>query len=408
MSTLASPTRDSGIEAPAPIDADERLHALDILRGLALAGMIVVHFHQRLERPVTGAEDLVGWGIWIFVEQKAWGTFAFLFGVGFAVLLRRLDRRGMPAVPVYLRRLASLAVLGLIAQVAFGFNILFEYACWGFVLLLVRGWSTRALLALALLAACARPIIAEATALQAWLAGRPMAVPAPDLHQAAQEIARHGTYAQVIAVRWAWFVSGIPHRWLDFVPTSNLTLFITGLLAVRHRVLDEPARRVRLIVSWMIFGGLSWAVAWIVLFNLPEISIPGADWPIKYGFGLIQDQWLTFTYVGAVVLLLAIRPTWVNRLRAFGVTGRMALTNYLLQAAVFDVLASGYGFGLRLRPYAHLVAAAALFAAMATSSQAWLARYRFGPVEWLWRCVTYARRQPLRRDTPLVAAPMSA
>jgi uncharacterized protein len=76
----------------------------------------------------------------------------------------------------------------------------------------------------------------------------------------------------------------------------------------------------------------------------------------------------------------------------------MALTNYLLQAMVFDVLGSHYGLGLRLRPYAQLVVAPMLFAAQAGFSHAWLARYRFGPCEWLWRCMTYARRQPLRRE----------
>jgi uncharacterized protein len=86
--------------SPAPIDAAERLHTLDILRGFALAGMILVHFHQRLEKPASGVEDLIGWFVWIFCENKAWGTFAFLFGVGFAVLLRRLEARGTPVVPL--------------------------------------------------------------------------------------------------------------------------------------------------------------------------------------------------------------------------------------------------------------------------------------------------------------------
>jgi uncharacterized protein len=393
--------------APAPVAPDERLHTLDILRGMALAGMVLVHFHQRLERPASGAEDLIGWAIWILAEQKAWGTFAFLFGVGFAVLLRRLTARDVPVVPVYLRRLAALAAIGLFAQVVLGFSILFEYALWGLVLLLVRRWPTRALLALALVAACARPVIAEWTALSHWWTGTALPAPAPSLHRAAADALEHGSYAQVLAVRWAWFLEGIPHRWGDLVPTSNLALFIVGLLAVRHRVLDEPLRHVRAIAGWMLFGGLSWAVSWVVLFNLPDIPIPGATWPIKAGLGLIQDQWLTFTYVGAVVLSLARHPEWVGRLRAFGVAGRMALTNYLLQAALFDVLAAGYGFGIRVRPALYVFLVPAVFAAMAAMSAAWLARYRFGPVEWLWRCVTYARPQRLRREPRVASAPLS-
>ena len=105
-----SPSATSRPTAPlVPLDADERLHALDILRGLALFGMILVHFHQKMRLEATGLEDLISWGVWVLVEQKSWGTFAFLFGMGFAVLLRRLEARQARVLPIYLRRLATLA-----------------------------------------------------------------------------------------------------------------------------------------------------------------------------------------------------------------------------------------------------------------------------------------------------------
>jgi uncharacterized protein len=84
-------------------------------------------------------------------------------------------------------------------------------------------------------------------------------------------------------------------------------------------------------------------------------------------------------------------------LSLFGEAGRMALTNYMLQAAVLDFLASGYGLALRLRPLLYAPAALLMFSAVAFASRAWLSRFRFGPLEWLWRSVTYARIQPLRR-----------
>jgi uncharacterized protein len=401
----APSTTMSRVDAPlAPLDADERLHALDILRGLALFGMILVHFHQKMRLEVTGLEDLIGWGVYVLVEQKAWGIFAFLFGVGFAVLLRRLEARHAPVLPIYLRRLATLACFGVVAEVGFGFRILFSYACWGVALLIVRRWSTRALLVTAALSACARPLAAELSALYAWWASTPP-MPAANtaLMQAVEAAARQGDYATLLAARWALFVGALPHRWRALLPDVNLTLFILGLLAVRHGILDEPRRHVRLIVGWMIFGAVSWAVSWLVLRHLPTTHVPGADWPLEYGLGLIQDQWLCFTYIGAVVLLLAYRPVWTARLAMFGRAGRMALTNYMVQAAVLDALASRYGLGLKLRPRVYVVAAVLLFAAEAAVSRAWLARYRFGPLEWLWRMLTYARLQPLRRDAAPVA-----
>ena len=384
--------------APDPVAADERLHALDILRGLALFGMILVHFHQRMRLEVTGPEDLIGWAVWIFVEQKAWGTFAFLFGVGFAVLLRRLEARGTPVTAIYLRRLGALAVIGLVAEVGFGFNILFTYACWGVALLFMRRWSTPALLLTAAAAAAARPVVAEVSALWAWHSGTPL-LPDPGLAlaSAVQSAARHGGYLDLLAARWRLFVATTPEDGAGLLPTSNLALFVVGLLAVRHRVIDEPLRHARLITGWMAFGILSWSLAWAVLRRLPTTSIPGADWPLADGLGLVQDQWLCFTYIGAVLLLLASRPRLTTVLAPIGQAGRMALTNYMIQVAVLDFLASGYGVALKLRPYYYVVAAVLLFSAEAALSTLWLAHFRFGPLEWLWRTVTYARRQPLRR-----------
>jgi uncharacterized protein len=392
--------RSDGLRAGVvrPAESDDRLHALDVLRGVALFGMILVHFHQKMRLEATGLEDLVGWAIWALVEQKAWATFAFLFGAGFAILLRRLERRGAPVVAVYLRRLAMLAVFGIISDVAFGFHILFAYACWGVALLVVRRWSTRALLLAAALSACARPVAAEAAAIHAWWASAapPLLATAP-LSQAVDAAARQGSYLALLSARWALFVGGFPPSWRDLLPDVNLALFILGLLAVRHGILDDPKRHVKLIAGWMAFGAAAWACAWVVLPHLPTVPIPGAAWPLEYGLGLVQDQWLCFAYIGAVVLLLAFRPAWTARLAVFGLAGRMALTNYMVQAAVLDALSSGYGAHLKLRPYLYPVAAVVLFGAQAAFSRAWLARYRFGPLEWLWRTATYARLQPLRR-----------
>ena len=193
---------------------------------------------------------------------------------------------------------------------------------------------------------------------------------------------RQDSYLVLLSARWALFAGTFPHTWRGFLPDVNLALFILGLLAVRHGILDEPRRHVRLIVGWMLFGVLAWACAWLVLPHIPEIPIPGARWPLEYGMGVITDQALCFTYIGAIVLLLAFRPVWTARLAPFGLSGRMALTNYMLQAAALDALSSGYGAGLRLRPAAYAVAAPILFGAQAAVSRAWLARYRFGPLEW--------------------------
>src|SRR5690242_960154 len=190
--------------------------------------MILVHFHQKMRLEATGLEDLIGWGVYVLVEQKAWGTFAFLFGVGFAVLLRRLEARGAPVTRIYLRRLGTLALFGVVADVGFGFRILTAYAAWGLTLLVVRRWTTRTLLVAAALAAAAGPLAQAAGVPSPWMAGA-----RPVLRQTVEAAAQHGTYAALLAARWRLFVADLPHGWTDLLPDTNLALFILGLLAVR-------------------------------------------------------------------------------------------------------------------------------------------------------------------------------
>jgi uncharacterized protein len=375
-------------------DAD-RLHTLDILRGFALFGMIWVHFHQRMRLDVSGWQDLVGWFVYIFVEQKAWGTFAFLFGVGLVVLLRRLDARGEPVVPIFLRRMAALAVFGVLLDVFLGFQILFTYACGGVVLLIVRRWSSRALLAVAVFSAMARPISVVAIGVTAAITQTPRTPnPVVALMQAVDVASKQGDYLPLVAARWDLLTT---FTWRNLLPDVNLALFVIGLLAVRHGVFDEPLKHVRTIRGWMTFGVVSWAFCWVVVQQLPDPSIP-ALWFGYIGFGLIQEQWLCFFYIGAVVLLLAKRPQWTARFAPIGQAGRMALTNYVLQCVVIDALSSGYGAGLRLPPQTYTVCAFVLFSIQLALSMMWLSRYRFGPLEWIWRMVTYWRPVPIQRS----------
>ena len=136
---------------------------------------------------------------------------------------------------------------------------------------------------------------------------------------------------------------------------------------------------------------------WGEFFQLPEGQFAPIDWQVRYGFGIVTEQWLCFTFIGGMILLLAFRPQWRSRLDWVGTAGRMALTNYMLQAAALDFIVSGDGLSLRLRPAAGMLAAAGLFAGEVLFSRWWLARYRFGPCEWIWRSLTYGSVQPMRR-----------
>lgn len=376
---------------PVSAESGERIESLDWLRGVALLGMFIVHFHMRTTEP-GGVDDLIRTAIWRLVESKSHGTFALLFGAGFAIQLRRAEARGMSLTGRYLRRLAVLAAFGFAAHAFFGFNVLLGYAVWGVPLLFLRTWSTRALVLAAVLSAASVPIYRFATG--AWLhfmAG-PEAVEASMNAQRTAAVAVNGalrsaeaadSYRALVAARLAhmrWFYA----QPFSFLPGATLALFITGLLLVRHRVFDAPHRHLRLLAGFATFGLVAWAVdIWV--------------WPART-WGLLRDQWLTFTYVSLALMILAHAPQVLARTRPVADAGRMALTNYLLQIALLDLVFSGYALGVgRIRPVIGLTLAILCFAAEAAASTWWLARFKFGPAEWLWRSLTYGARQPMRR-----------
>jgi uncharacterized protein len=370
---------------------DGRLHSLDILRGLALLGMFVVHFHQKSTEP-GGIDDAVRTLVWRLVESKAHGTFALLFGAGFAVMLARAGAAGKPFTALYLRRLGVLALIGFAAHALFGFNVLVGYAAWGTVLLLIRRWSTRALIVVAVLCTIVPALYRAADRQYLALRGGPAAVEAAyearraeadAVNDAVDRAERAGSHRALVAARLAhvwWF-----HRQPFFLlPGATLTLFLVGLLLVRHGVFADPLAH-RGILAAMTVGGLS---SWIL-----------GNWIVPGLALLVRDQWLTFTYVAVVLAALARWPALTARLEGVARAGRMALTNYLLQIAGLDLLFSAYALGVgEVRPIWGLAAALACFAVQAAVSFQWLARFHCGPAEWLWRSLTYWRVEPLRRS----------
>jgi uncharacterized protein len=387
---------------PAAVDvsAEHRIETLDILRGFALFGMIVVHFHQRFRLTAQAewpGEWLVGWIVWWGLESKAWATFALLFGAGFAIVIRRAAATERPIVAPYLRRLAVLALIGVVLEALTDIGILLHYAIWGVPLLLVRRWTTSALLVLAVAAAMAMPawyVAADAWRSRSAVAATPAAAaPAPP---------RPESWGATVVHRLNQLRADIL-TWRVVIPDSSFALFLVGFLAVRRGVFDDPKRHLRLIAGAMLLGAASWILHWFVLRRIPStwtiwMTHP---WPLHSGMGLISDQWLAFTYVGALTLLLAYRADWIRRFSVIGMCGRLALTAYVIQAMVIELLWSRFWLGVRLTPYQYVFGSVSLFSALLLFSAFWLVRYRYGPLEWLWRASTYLRLPTMRRiDSP--------
>jgi uncharacterized protein len=332
-----------------------------------------------------------------------------LFSVGFAIQFRRADARGERFVRKYLRRLLALAAFGFIAHAGFGFNILLGYAIWGVPLLLVRKWSIPALVAATVLSAASGNLYQVArTAYGVATIGEPafraeeqaLAARNRSFNEANREAQDATTYPSVFAARlrhMRWFYV----QWFTFLPANTFTLFLLGVLGLRLGLFERPRQHRPLIAALMLFGAASWAVSrWLLPAPPAQIGTPLVPnlvvTRLEGGFGLVREMWLAFTYVGLVLLLVARDPLWLRRLAAFGWTGRMALTNYMIQIAILDLAFAKYALGLSLTPLVGLLAALALFLADAALSRWWLERFRYGPLEWLWRSITLGRWQPWR------------
>jgi uncharacterized protein len=183
-----------------------------------------------------------------------------------------------------------------------------------------------------------------------------------------------------------------------------LAIMLLGLWVGRAGALEDAAVRQRLARSalpWLLGVGLAGCVVWTAMvdFGLGQSHDPAwtifrdlAFWPL----GAVS---LGLGYAAAVTLLMR-DPRWRRRFAPFAPVGRMALTNYLVTTLVVAIASRPWGLGHYggFSPAAALLCVLVVYALQVAASRWWLARFRFGPVEWLWRSLTYRRLPPMRRD----------
>lgn len=408
----AQPVRASG-----PLPAAERIEVVDTLRGFALFGILLINI-TAFKAPGGPAilgfdggflDQMVVWALILFVESKFFTLFSFLFGLGFGVQLLRASARGTPFVPRFMRRLVVLALFGALHVVLlWEGDILLLYALVGGLLLLFREVPTRTLLRWSLwlllvplglytlgfgALEVARTLPGSAAALREADAAFLTAV-AQERVEGAQLYA-NGSYVEVLVARVESY-GATSFLLLSRVP-SVLAMFLLGLYVVKRGVLEgleahlplvRRARRWGLGLGLLtsLFVTLAWA-------TLPPVS----SLVVLFFNQALAGPLLAVGYAAALALL-ARRPVWAARLAPLAATGRMALTNYLTQSLVCTLLFYGYGFGLagKVGPSVSVPLAVGIYALQVAFSRWWLRRFRFGPLEWLWRSLTYGRVQPLR------------
>ena len=177
------------------------------------------------------------------------------------------------------------------------------------------------------------------------------------------------------------------------------SMFLLGVWFVRSGVMEDSAKHLAFFRKLALFGlpvgiGLGLLTGFIAMSHTPGERYDG--WGIARGLVMLGNLPACLGYVGLVVTMLHSR-TALSRIRVLAPLGRMALTNYLMQSLICMVFFYGFGLGHWGMPRAQQVLfVAAVYAAQIAFSHWWLARFRYGPMEWLWRGFTYRQVPPLR------------
>ena len=476
--TIESPT--SGNQALGPIDESRRIDAMDILRGFALLGILLMNiewFNRAVgdigtfDKELTGLDHAIGWLIRCFVEGKFYKIFALLFGMGFAVMLIRAKEVGRPLASGVTRRMVVLFGIGMLHMVfLWGGDILHDYAFAGLVFL---GWvllfQTRRLekynnptrfLRIGLIW-LAFPYVGIAIASIGFgisidpstlierthdqqtvvtLADARLELPAVESDESegsadseeeidesaltreeriekrvnervdrrrerdaniAEEtdVFTNGTYWDATRFRFDYALT-----MLAFTPVFTffmlIPIFLVGYWFVASGVLRNYRDYDHIFKPMALIGllfGLFFTVGGLTVMQHPAargmISLQAA------GQSLFQlgQYVLSAGYLGAVMLLVG-NVKWHARLGRLAPIGRMALTNYIMHSVILVLIFHGYVggmFGEISRAPQMLIVAAILIFQFFFSTW-WLERYRFGPLEWVWRSLTYKSVQPMK------------
>lgn len=418
--------------AAGPIGTSERIQVVDILRGFAIFGILVVNmelFGNSVYQAVFGLQETAGtidqlarWLIGLLFEGKFYSTFSFLFGFGLAMQTVRARARGARVVPTYARRLLVLLLIGLAHGSLFWVgDILLPYALLGFPLILFRNRAPRTLVIWAALFLCLSTLLQLASfVLTEWGRSTPegaayiaqmYAEMEAGFRSAAAEATRAyatGSLAEIQAQRTADLA--FMYTVTPFIMSNIFAMFLLGLYAGKRAIFQDIRAHlplIRKVTLWGLVVGLPANLLFVVTremsgFSLNPTQASMASWLTH----TIGSPALSLFYMGGIVLLTQ-DPAWRLRLAPLANVGRMALSNYLLQTLICTTIFYSYGLGLygQVGPAVGLALTVGIYLLQIPLSSWWLGRYRFGPMEWLWRSLTYWRLQPMRLEQGLRVAP---
>lgn len=391
--------------------ANKRITVIDALRGITLIGICSAHALQHFGAftsnpeppfPWIGTMDgITGWILQYLIMGKFFIIFSFLFGLSFFIQMDSASKKGIDFRRRFMWRLALLFIIGLVHSAIFRNDILIIYAVLGVPLVMMYRLSNKWLITIALFF-----MLGGA---QLSYIGYKTVFPDTDVEQVETSTERRGRWQQIFLN--APFLKNIEHNLTEQLSFKlnfqfgeygrgymTMGFFILGLLTGRIRLFQnlDKYRNFLYRTSWVALGVVLLLYACKPL--LPEGSrLSFAGWSVIPVDSLIN---LLSAYIWVVLITGLYRKVIIQKkLNKVVDYGRMGLTNYMVQSILGVFIFYGYGLGLHheLGIFLSVALCAGYTVLQIQVSHYWLKKFRYGPMEWLWRSGTYLKWQPMVR-----------
>ncbi len=403
----------------SPIHSSSRLQSIDVLRGVAVLGILLMnirmfgnpnatYFNPTAYGDFSGLNQLAYWLTTVFADQKFMTIFSMLFGAGIALMGERAEAKGLSPAWLLYRRNFWLLVLGAVhAYLLWHGDILVIYSLCGFIVILFRRRKPATQFTLGLIML----MIASALSVSAGLSFGQW--PQDQVQKSLEDWAPGAeTIARELAIYQGNWIGQLEHRVPKAIEFHTFIfgfwgfwraggLMLIGMALFRWGVFSaslDRSRYSRLAIAGLLLGIP--AVIYGTWLNFAGGWHYASSFFLNAQFNYWASVFISLAYVSLVMLwckggqLAALR----ERLAA---VGRMAFSNYIAQTVICTLVFYGNGLGLfgQLQLWQMLLVVIGVWVVLLLISPWWLARFHFGPLEWLWRSLTYWKLQPLKRST---------
>lgn len=387
----------------APIQERERIVALDIIRGIAILGIFLVNMpsffspmlYVDMKSYWTETRDIVVMnGVDIFAQASFYTLFSFLFGYGFIIFTNRVAEKNLSVPKYFSRRLVVLLIIGVIhAFLIWHGDILITYALCGFILLVMRKMSPKAMVWTALLI-----IVIPTTLMSLMMLLVTMTMGDANIYStlevyAAQslEVYANGTFMEITNQRISdWSFVNIANFF--FIVLSVLPMFLFGAAAAKSNWLEKVEENL---------SGMK--KLWVITFILALI-FKLLPYYTEHNFATeyLQDGIggpASAVFYFLTVVLMTRKRMGLKLLSPFQYVGKMSLSNYLFQSVVCSLIFYSYGLGLygSFTPFQGIWLVLGIYIFQIIISKVWVSNFHYGPMEWIWRAGTYGNRPKFKR-----------